>query len=144
SFEVSLGVSKTRFVPSMIYSVSQETIVDITLYPKNIEQDKTPVLNFFFGLGTGSFEISDVELLQGENFATYRKFENGVVLMNGTRQAVEFDLSKIAPGARLFRIPGRITPEVNNGQKAGKKVVLGPYDGLVLIDRRIMQDFTRK
>ena len=67
--------------------------------------------------------------------ATYRLFENGLVLANPSDGPYEFDLRQIAPGVRYRRLRGssQQDPETNNGQVVGDTVTLMPRDGLFLV-----------
>jgi len=67
--------------------------------------------------------------------ATYRLFENGLVLANPSDASYEFDLGEISPGVGYRRLRGssRQDPTTNNGQPVGDTVTLGPRDGLFLV-----------
>ncbi len=66
--------------------------------------------------------------------ATYRLFDNGIVLANPSDNSYEFDLSKIAPGVGFKRIKATTQQDAttNNGSIVGEKVTLGLRDGLYL------------
>ncbi|MDP3455946.1 putative glycoside hydrolase [Methyloversatilis sp.] len=57
-----------------------------------------------------------------------RKFERGIVLVNPTAQAVEFDLGK---GYRRFL--GKQAPEINTGMPVSSVITIPPRDGIVLV-----------
>ena len=67
--------------------------------------------------------------------ATYRRFENGLVLANPSDAPYAFDLRTIAPGVHYRRLCGssRQDPVTNNGQPVGDTVTLAPRDGLFLV-----------
>ncbi|MFW5692822.1 MAG: hypothetical protein ACOCWL_01265 [Thermoguttaceae bacterium] len=67
----------------------------------------------------------------------YRRFENGLVLLNPALHPVTFDLEAIAPGESFRRLRGssRQDPTTNNGRPVGRYVTLGPKDGLFLVRR---------
>jgi hypothetical protein len=67
--------------------------------------------------------------------ATYRLFENGLVLANPSDAPYEFDVRQIAPAVRYRRLRGssQQDPATNNGQVVGDTVTLAPRDGLFLV-----------
>ena len=67
--------------------------------------------------------------------ATYRLFENGLVLANPSDEPYDFNLRRIAPGIRYRRLRGssQQDPTTNNGQPVGDTVTLAPRDGLFLV-----------
>ena len=67
--------------------------------------------------------------------ATYRLFENGLVLANPSDAPYEFDLRQTAPGVRYRRLRGssQQDPVTNNGQLVGDTVTLAACDSLFLV-----------
>jgi hypothetical protein len=63
----------------------------------------------------------------------YRRFEGGLVLLNGSLEPVVFDLQEIDPDRELRHIDGIVTPEINTGKPAEPRVTVGAHDGLVLV-----------
>ncbi|MDF3078984.1 MAG: hypothetical protein K0S09_2873 [Sphingobacteriaceae bacterium] len=64
--------------------------------------------------------------------AVYRRFENGIVLINPSRHPFTFNLDQIAPGINYARLKGTQDPGTNNGQPVGKSLTLGERQGLFL------------
>ena len=60
--------------------------------------------------------------------AIVRSFEGGVVLVNPARHAVDFDLDRLFPGARLRRLRGTQDPAVNDGSRVGQRFTLQGLD----------------
>lgn len=64
----------------------------------------------------------------------YRRFENGLVLVNPSHKPFEFDLKSISPGVNYKRI--KATPgqdlQTNNGMPVGDKLLLNEREGIFL------------
>ncbi|OPZ14656.1 MAG: hypothetical protein BWZ10_01868 [candidate division BRC1 bacterium ADurb.BinA364] len=90
----------------------------------------------------GTIWLDDVEIFEGGGDAFSRRFEGGLVLVNGTRSPVEFDLRRIEPERALSRLKSaeaqglrRGDPAVNTGQPVDKArpLRLDSFDGLFLL-----------
>jgi len=64
--------------------------------------------------------------------AIVRSFEGGVVLANPARHAVDFDLDRLFPGARLRRLRGTQDPATNDGRRVGRRFTLPGLDAVFL------------
>ena len=106
------------FTPSFYFRDVQEDTVDVVF---NIE-------------GRGHIDIRELSVHAAPD-ATYRMFENGLVLANPANHPFAFDLQRIDPDNQYRRLQGSTTqdPQTNNGQPVGDEVTLGPLDGLFLV-----------
>ena len=86
------------------------------------------------GAGPGTVAIGDVSLRPGCEEVFSRRFEHGLVLLNGSgRTPARFDPDAIGGGTRYRRLRGKQCPEVNTGEPAGPAVTVPPRDGLFLM-----------
>jgi hypothetical protein len=93
-------------------------------------------LEILAGSEPQAFELSNVSIKSGSAEVGYRRFENGLVLMNGSAaEKATFDLASIAPGSAWGRIDGVVDPAWNNGQKESTEVTLPPREALFLEKR---------
>jgi hypothetical protein len=67
--------------------------------------------------------------------AMYREFENGGVFANLSTRPYTFDVECLFPGASFRRLEGSEyqDPQTNDGQPLGRKLILGPKDGLFVV-----------
>ena len=81
----------------------------------------------------GLIELSSIHLFEGCADVMVRRFENGVVLLNGSSVTPHvFDLSELFPGEVYRRISGRQDPNHNSGAVVDAPLTLGPRDGIML------------
>ncbi|MFA5688672.1 MAG: hypothetical protein WC959_05955 [Kiritimatiellales bacterium] len=82
---------------------------------------------------TGDVTISNLTLRKGCADVLLRKFENGLVIMNGSYDdPVTLKISRLFPGESYSRILGRQVPEFNDGQPVGEALTIQPHDGIFL------------
>ena len=92
-----------------------------------------PRLAVGVGSELGPVWLGDVRLRRGCAEVMVRRFERGVVLMNGSQaKAWEFDLQALFPDMKLRRLRGSQSPQVNTGEPVGGTLRLGPLDGAFL------------
>jgi hypothetical protein len=93
---------------------------------------------FLVGGYPGRVRVRDASLQSGCAERFTRRFENGLVLLNGSgREAFEFDLQALGYGDRVFRfLKGLQHPALNPGGPAPTRVRVGSHDArfLVLLD----------
>jgi hypothetical protein len=87
--------------------------------------------------GTEDVWLSDFSVHASPD-VIYRGFENGLVLANPSLHEYEFDLVSLFPEQRFRRLEGssRQDTATNNGSILGRRVKLGPKDGLFLVECR--------
>lgn len=88
----------------------------------------------------GRVAFDNIRLHKGAGGVFRRDFENGVVLVNPTPEALTVSQAEIAgPLARsgLRRILGTQDPTVNDGSAVTDGLTLGPADGIILLADRI-------
>jgi len=125
-----LGLGRARD----FYADADPYALLLILYPSLPKNSSgRPALFLQMGEEPGVVEIGDISICRGDGFVMYRRFEGGIVLMNGSLAPVTFDLQQIDPGRTLSHIDGIVTPAVNTGKLAQRRVTVGPHDGLVLI-----------
>ncbi len=95
--------------------------------------DARATLSFQLGREGGEVWLDDLRLVQGPGDVFVRSFERGVVLVNGSGEAVSFDLATLFPGVALRRISGTQDPAVNNGTAASGTLTLPAHDALILL-----------
>ncbi|MDP6111836.1 MAG: hypothetical protein QGF00_13365 [Planctomycetota bacterium] len=96
---------------------------------------RTPSVDLEFSIeGSGDLWIADMSV-HAHPEAMFRRFDNGLVLVNPAHHDYTFDLAEIAPGKRFRRIKAHPMQDtqVNNGQPVGEKVSVGERDGLFLV-----------
>ena len=77
----------------------------------------------------------DLGLVPGDAFALFRRFENGLAVMNGTTSPLSVDLRRLDPARAYRAIEGTVTPGVNDGKPVGPTVTIPPLDGRVFLVR---------
>jgi hypothetical protein len=82
----------------------------------------------------GDVWLDSLEFSPGGSDVFYRRFQQGVVLVNGSTGSATFDLASIAPEAILRRIPGTQDRGVNSGECVPSTVTLPGRDALILLD----------
>lgn len=85
------------------------------------------------GAELGPVWLSDVTLRRGCAEVMARRFEHGVVLMNGSASTPwDFDLAELFPGLHLRRLRGTQCPQVNDSKPVGPTLRVAPLDGAFL------------
>jgi uncharacterized protein (TIGR03437 family) len=85
---------------------------------------------------TGTVAIDNVRLIEGSGGLWRRDFENGIVLVNPTPQAItstNVDLSGPLNRTGIRRIQGSQAPDWNSGATASGSITLPPGDGIILL-----------
>lgn len=64
----------------------------------------------------------------------YRKFQNGIIIVNPSYHNYGFDLAALSPGKKYYRLQATEgqDPVTNSGKLIGDKVILGEREGLFL------------
>ena len=91
-------------------------------------------LEILAGVESGQFELRHFSLRDGCAEVAYRRFEHGLVLMNGSeREKAVFDLKHIDPDARFQRIDGVVDPVWNDGQPVKEQIELPAREAIFLV-----------
>ena len=114
-----------------IYLDQKQWRVQLTLVAP---EDGRGQLEILAGTEPGGVTLRGLSLRKGCGEVAYRRFEHGLVLMNGSAiDACHFDLSSIDAPARYRRITGVVDPEWNNGQPENETIELPPREALFLM-----------
>lgn len=90
-------------------------------------------IGFLIGAEPGEVRVIAPALHEGCAEVFTRRFECGLVLLNGSAVSEHaFDVAAVGGGHRYRRFLGLQDPAVNDGTQAEPVVVLGPGDGLLL------------
>jgi hypothetical protein len=109
----------------------QERPIDITVVSP---ATGAGVLEICLAESMGSIEISDLELRQGSGDVLYRKFEHGLVVLNGSEDsAVDFLVMDLFPRETYRRLDGTQDPQHNNGQRVPPKLAVPAHDAYFLV-----------
>jgi len=82
---------------------------------------------------TGENTIGNLEIQKGCSDVLYRKFENGLVIFNGSFiDPVHVDLAVLFPGESYSRIKGTQDPAHNNGELIENSLTIPPHDAFFL------------
>ena len=95
--------------------------------------DAQASINILLGKEAGAVWLDSLQLQQGAGDVFVRRFEHGVVLVNGSTEAAMFDVATLFPGMALRRIRGTQDPKVNNGDPVRGAVSVPGRDALILI-----------
>ncbi len=95
--------------------------------------DAQASLAVLLGKQAGSVWLDSLRLQQGPGDVFARAFDRGVVLVNGSTEAVPFDLGALFPGMTLRRIKGTQDPAVNTGEAVQGTVTVPARDALILV-----------
>ena len=91
-------------------------------------------LEFGVGEEPGEVTIENLEVRQGCGDVLYRKFQNGLVLLNGSATSdTTFQVAELFPGESYRRIKGTQDTEHNSGEPVGRSLTLGARDGIFLV-----------
>ncbi len=81
----------------------------------------------------GDTTLSSVALYEGCADVMYRRFEQGLALLNGSASTpYTFELAKLTPGEAYRRIRGEQDQKHNSGERVGGSLTLAPRDGILL------------
>jgi hypothetical protein len=93
----------------------------------------TGVLEICLSESPGTIDIRDLELRRGSDDVLYRKFEHGLVVLNGSLNLpVTLPLSTLFPGEKYRRLNGSQDAQHNNGQPAGAALEIPAHDAYFL------------
>ncbi|MCL5271526.1 MAG: hypothetical protein M1457_13460, partial [bacterium] len=82
----------------------------------------------------GEIELHGLEIREGCADVMTRRFEHGLVLLNGANyKAVDIPVARLFPGERYRRLQGKQDPIHNNGEPVGGSLHLDPRDGIFLV-----------
>lgn len=82
---------------------------------------------------TGETTIGNLEIRKGCGDVFYRKFENGLVIFNGSFiDPVRVDLATLFPSESYSRIKGTQDPAHNNGKLIKNSLAIPPHDAFFL------------
>jgi hypothetical protein len=99
--------------------------------------DGEGILQLGLAENRGEIEIRDLELREGCADVLARRFENGLVLLNGsTFSPAVVRISDLDPSGKYRRIQGTQDPVHNTGELVGEAVQIAPEDALFLIKRQ--------
>ncbi len=88
----------------------------------------------------GTIEITNLEIRKGCADVLYREFENGLVILNGSRTSpVDLHLSAIYPDQTFRRINGTQDIQHNDGQLAGNSIIIPASDAFLLLKDSFLQ-----
>jgi hypothetical protein len=94
----------------------------------------TGVLEICLTESPGSIDISELEVRRGSGDVLYRKFEHGLVVLNGSKDStVEFPMAELFPGGTYRRLDGTQDPQHNNGQRVSARLEVPPHDAYFLV-----------
>ncbi|QHI69817.1 hypothetical protein [Tichowtungia aerotolerans] len=95
--------------------------------------DGTGVLQIDLTENTGETVIENLQIRKGCGDVLYRKFENGLVILNGSySEPAAVDFRQLFPGESYCRINGLQDPEHNNGKPVVKPLTVQPHDAFFL------------
>ncbi|MGM9743066.1 MAG: hypothetical protein ACI3ZC_08415 [Candidatus Cryptobacteroides sp.] len=80
--------------------------------------------------GPGEFQMKDFRMISSSG-TFYRKFENGLILVNPSLHEYSFDMNQIDKNAGYRRIQGNSS--VNDGSEVRSSITLGPADAIFLV-----------
>ena len=90
---------------------------------------------FQIGGDLGPVRIAKLRLREGCADVYARRFENGLVLANGSGiTGHRFDIRSIGDGRSYRRFEGLQAPDINNGKPVDDSVTLPPLEGLLLLN----------
>jgi hypothetical protein len=99
--------------------------------------DGEGILQLGLAENRGEIEIRELELREGCADVLARRFENGLVILNGsTFSPAVVRLSDLDPSGKYRRIQGTQDPVHNDGELVGAAVEIAPQDALFLIKQQ--------
>lgn len=119
-------------------AVMQDVIADGKWRPYSLAfvagaDDVQASVAMLVGSESGSVWLDSARLVEGGADRFVRRFERGVVLVNGSTTPASFDLDQLAPGMPLRRLQGPQDPEVNTGAPVRGVVTIAGRDALILV-----------
>lgn len=113
---------------SLVFAGDREIVLTLTA-----PADGDGRLEFGLAEEPGEITLSDINLREGCADVLYRRFENGLVMLNGSATTpYVFDLKTLVPREAYQRIRGNQDPEHNSGEMVGGSLTLAPRDGIFL------------
>ena len=87
--------------------------------------------NFSISERIGQVSFQEIVLRKGSARRLFRDFERGKVLLNEseTPRVINLDPNQFK------RVDGVITPDVNDGSRAGRRIGVPPHDAVFLVKR---------
>ena len=96
--------------------------------------DGAGVLEICLSESPGSIEFLELELFEGSGDVLFRKFEHGLVVLNGSKDsAVSLPMAKLVPSESYRRLDGKQDPEHNNGQPVAARLEIPEHDAFFLL-----------
>ena len=127
-FRLSVGEVAGREQEAMVFAKEREII--LTLIAPETGDGR---LELGLAEEPGEINLRRIELCSGCADVMYRKFENGLVLLNGSGNTpFTFDFESLFSGESYARIKGEQDPIHNSGKPVEGELVLGPRDGILL------------
>ena len=99
--------------------------------PEGDDEQVTFKPNFGISERTGQVSFRDIVLRKGSAQRLSRDFERGKVLLNESETPWVVNLDS----NQYQRINGVITPDVNDGSRAGRRIEVPPHDAVFLVKR---------
>lgn len=144
--EPGYGAIEARYsqVPSRVSfrlgkdAVMQDVIADGKWRPYSLAfvagaDDVQASVAMLVGSESGSVWLDSARLVEGGADRFVRRFERGVVLVNGSTTPASFDLDQLAPRMTLRWLQGTQDPDVNIGAPARGVVTVAGRDALILV-----------
>jgi hypothetical protein len=93
----------------------------------------TGSLQFDLSENTGTTTINDLEIRKGCGDVFYRKFQKGLVVLNGSyADPVTVNVASLFPGESYSRIKGTQDAAHNNGEPVAETLTIQPHDAFFL------------
>ncbi len=125
---LSVGDAEGRSQEALVFSEQREVFLTLPS-----PADGNGRLEFGLAEEPGEITLSDIALYEGCADVMYRRFENGLALLNGSAMTpYTFELDRLVPGEAYRRIRGGQDPTHNSGERVGGSLTLGPRDGILL------------
>jgi hypothetical protein len=124
SVDATIGLAQE----TLVFEHEREIFLTLTA-----PADGAGQLEFGVAEEPGVIELSSIRLYKGCADVMYRRFDNGVVLLNGSATTpFNFDLGTLFPGETYRRIRGHQDPVHNSGELVIAPLTLNPRDGIML------------
>ena len=113
---------------TLVFEREREILLTLTA-----PADGAGLLEFGLAEEPGVIEVSSIRLYKGCADVMYRRFDGGVVLLNGSATTpFNFDFGTLFPGETYRRIRGHQDPAHNSGELVIAPLTLNPRDGIML------------